>query len=746
MLAAAQAAKPAGAAPLPKMIDTDQQVQDTISQEEAAREQEKLEQQRKKELEAKDNEIRGLRHELELEQVARERATNEYELDKKIRQEEDKLKGERDKLEKDRAQLVQEKARQNNILQAEQMRHQAELDKATFKQQAEIAKSQAKATADIARQQAQQYIRTTDQARKQSDKYYADASAKLKKQAPAISPALQSQLDGAINSLNTFKKVHQKQLAIPSPGTPPQIKMAHIKWASPTLPGTQTPPNTTPQPQASPSPTPSSTATQTKASPTPTNVPSGDMLEAMREREANIRQSRELAQNGMYFGQGAYDASRAQAQYMNRLYEQRKAGVLSEQEYKQKLNAAEANYGANQGYSYRTGNKVDLAKDKSYRNEYRVVHGLNPWAKGEAESAFLRDAERTKRQEEQEARENNMGFGEMALSMITDPFVGFRNGVERWGANKRNAEYFGADRSWFGDTTFADGTDPKMQAAYRESLQNHGYGDNPWADAGVVAGNAAMALLTPRLAGLGRVAATAPLKGAWWATKKMAPNFAGRAANFAGRAATSATRAVPGQVTSAATNTARYLNRPIGKKIPQPSGWAGNLGALGMWGAADYALSEAEDMQKGASYIPTPGAPPIMLKRADAFSGNFINKGYNWANNTGYYYHNPMTTTTGGKFVGYLNTIGSLLGLPNMVANPENEYMYARNPYSTSGLEMATNVYQGLNDDPRFAGYDGEISPVHGRMKKMVYASRTGDAATANNWNGNVPSAKMNGR
>lgn len=677
MLAAAQAAKPAGAAPLPKMIDTDQQVQDTISQEEAAREQEKLEQQRKKELEAKDNEIRGLRHELELEQVARERATNEYELDKKIRQEEDKLKGERDKLEKDRAQLVQEKARQNNILQAEQMRHQAELDKATFKQQAEIAKSQAKATADIARQQAQQYIRTTDQARKQSDKYYADASAKLKKQAPAISPALQSQLDGAINSLNTFKKVHQKQLAIPSPGTPPHIKMAHIKWASPTLPGTQTPPNTTPQPQASPSPTPSS---------------SEQAAAAMRDRDQKIRQSRELAQRGIFRGQGAYDTSKLQAAYLNELYDQRNNGYITDQQYNALKGNVESVYQTNRAGAMRRGDKRDIANDNSYRDT-RTVWGTNtdpnswlPW-ESRQESAFSRDATAFERFDKFQDYNNNAGWFHKGYDFVLGdilgtPVVDLHNSVTNWAANRRNAGYYGANRSWFGDTTFSD---PSMKDAYYSSLGQHGFSDNPWADLGATGLNAlSTGLMFTGVGRLGGIGASAAMRGL---------------------------------------------------------GIAGGIGA----GTAGHYLTGQQ--QKQASYIPTPGAPPVMLtKKADVATAHRVNIGFNRVNPVGHYYMNPVNNTSTGRLFQNVGDLATLLGFPSPTFRARKEHLYNKPWYKTNGLELATNVYQGTGDDARYSGYHKDISPVHRSMTRMVYGNRTGDTQTANgNWNGSVPAAKMNG-
>lgn len=550
MAAAAQAAKPAGGIPLPKTIEEESPAEGALSAEQQQREQEKLEQQRRKEIEAKENEIRGLQHELDLERVERQKMTNRHELDMQVRQEEARLKAEKDKLEKERFQLVQEKARQDNLFKAEEMKHQATLDKATYKQEAEIAKAQAKSTADLAKQQAQSLIATNDKARKASDKYYADASARLTKEHPSISPALQSQLDGAIASLNRFRKVHNKQTAIPKPGTPPDFtKLAMVKWAE--------------------------LDSNMLAAILAGADGAGDSvdLSSMSEDEAR----------GVVEGGSAYDAIRAAAHFANLASEyQHKGDTAGARYYTNMSNNAKRVARINYNQSTDEGDK---ALYESYLDTKSTINGLASHKDYHTEeSQFDRDSNAYKDSIAQQ--EYNAKGGPSWLDYLYDYTLGAiysdaYNGVTNAAAGYRNASRFGANRFW--NTTFDD---PALADAYYRSIAEQGYSDSVSMDAALAAGGVIGGALSVTgggraiaglgkmglraagnrlLAGAGRGAATAAARrGATQAGAAAARGAAGSAAESAagaaGRAVANSTddvaRAAGKGVTNGATGTA----------------------------------------------------------------------------------------------------------------------------------------------------------------------------------------------
>lgn len=491
MAAAAQAAKPAGGIPLPKEVEAeDSPAEGALSEEKAQMEQEKLEQQRRKELDAKENEIRGLQHELNLERVEREKMHNQHELDMRIRQEEAKLKADRDKLEKDRFQLVQEKARQDNLFKAEEMRHQATLDKATFKQEAELAKQQAQATADLAKQQAQSLIATNDKARQASDKYYADAKAKLGQEHPAISPALQNQLDGAISSLNRFKQVHKKQMAIPKPGTPPDfLKVAMFGPKSP------------------------------------------EQLARLQEQAANERArrenesyQRELADSGVHNTSGAYDTQRVAARYGNLAAKAKDDGNRYLQDRYTRMQGEAADQ-AKQNYERAT--KQDKALYDSYLDTRSRWNGFNTHRDFiTQESQYDRDANAYSNYKADAERANRPWYskalpvaGDMIGSIIGDPY----NAISDAAASHRNAKRFGANRFW--NTTFDD---ESMRKAYEQSIKDMNYSDSVSMDATNALLNTALSAVTARSLG-----AAAPIV---FGAKKILPWTLKRALKAAGGA------------------------------------------------------------------------------------------------------------------------------------------------------------------------------------------------------------------
>lgn len=440
MAAAAQAAKPSGGIPLPKPVeDKDDPAAEAVSAEQQQMEQEKLEQQRRKELDAKENEIRGLKHELELERVEREKATNNHELDMRIRQEQDKLKSERDKLEKDRLQLIQEKARQDNMHKAEEMKHQADLDKATYKHEAEIAKQEAKATADLAKQQAQSYIATTDKSRAAADKYYSDAKARIANETkPSISPALQNQLDGAIASLNRFRKVHQKQVAIPKPGTPPLQKFAMVKWSY----------------------------TEEEI------AENARINEIRRQRYDKEQAQRMLREQGIRYNSESTDVARAAAHLNNHGF-----GAVA--------NTAMAAARGLHNAEVANGNKRAIANWNSYMDTRSRWNGFNSHKDLiTSESQFDRDRNATanaKKEKEYSDRSWWRKAPAFAADMLGDIYGNVHNAVSDAAANSRNAGYYGANRFW--NTTFKDNS---LASDYYRSLQQNNYGDSVMGDIGNV--------------------------------------------------------------------------------------------------------------------------------------------------------------------------------------------------------------------------------------------------------------------
>ena len=460
MAAAAQAAKPAGGIPLPKTIEEESPAEGALSAEQQQREQEKLEQQRRKEIEAKENEIRGLQHELDLERVERQKMTNRHELDMQVRQEEARLKAEKDKLEKERFQLVQEKARQDNLFKAEEMKHQATLDKATYKQEAEIAKAQAKSTADLAKQQAQSLIATNDKARKASDKYYADASARLTKEHPSISPALQSQLDGAIASLNRFRKVHSKQTAIPKPGTPPDFtKLATmVKWAEYDIDQLQ-------------------------------SILGGAYDDA--ESDYPDEPMDDDTARGVVEGGSAYDSIRAAAYYTNLAARYSHSGDTENANYYKDM-AEKAKRIAKYNYDNST-DKGDRALYEGYLDTKSTINGFASHKDYHTEeSQFDRDAGAFK--DELARKKYEASGGPSWYNYLYDWTLGAiysdaYNGITDAAAGYRNAERYGANRFW--NTTFDD---PELADEYYRSIAEQGYSDSATMDylgaAGGVVGGA----------------------------------------------------------------------------------------------------------------------------------------------------------------------------------------------------------------------------------------------------------------
>lgn len=88
----------------------------------------------------------------------------------------------------------------------EQAQHQAQLDKDVSAHDVQIAQNKADSLMDIAQQTTDMYIKQTQQARSDADKYFAGQQQQFNDAHPAISPALQSRLDGAMKSVGRVGK------------------------------------------------------------------------------------------------------------------------------------------------------------------------------------------------------------------------------------------------------------------------------------------------------------------------------------------------------------------------------------------------------------------------------------------------------------------------------------------------------------------------------------------------------------
>ena len=770
MAAAAQTAKPSGGIPLPKTIE-ESPAEGALSAEQQQREQEKLEQQRRKEIEAKENEIRGLQHELDLERVERQKMTNRHELDMQVRQEEARLKAEKDKLEKERFQLVQEKARQDNLFKAEEMKHQATLDKATYKQEAEIAKAQAKSTADLAKQQAQSLIATNDKARKASDKYYADASARLTKEHPSISPALQSQLDGAIASLNRFRKVHNKQTAIPKPGTPPDFtKLAMVKWAEYDIDHLQA-------------------ILGGAYDDTESDYPS----EPMDEDTAR----------GVVEGGSAYDAIRAAAYYTNLAAQYSHSGDTDNANYYTDM-AAQAKRIAKYNYDNST-DKGDRALYEGYLDTKSTINGFASHKDYHTEeSQFDRDAgafkdELTRKKYEAEGGPSwyNYLYDWTLGAIYSDAY----NGITDAAAGYRNAERYGANRFW--NTTFDN---PELADEYYRSIAEQGYSDSATMDyLGAAAGVAGGALSVLPAAGavgnIGKLGLRGGLK-TLMAGGKAGVTAAGRHAagkgvggavgngvNAAARGAGNASKGVNAATTAGsaaskvdnAADAARATNKATGaadeatnaargaaaQDVQAATGNAANAGGPSKWDRTkDFFKWKSFNPNKGlrsASWrfikntAKTPLHPAVYYPGATGLSIYHANQPYEVSEDAPKadqgmleddYIAPSVMNKSGSVLLPIPGAVPSMFKRSNMVAQLANDYYDGRSiqnaqmykdPYSPAGRLLAgaikgitggyINPYQQVS---RFDMYLNPRYPVSGANLMQRVVHDTGQTASSN--------------
>ena len=204
--ASAQLAKPPGAPPLPKAItpeeapaqgdDSTRMAELQFKMEQA---QKKLEDKNEKEKITLRGEVERLRQQLEFQKQQQQLEAQQRKNLDAVRQREEELR-----------RAEQDIMRQQAMAEAQIAKRQAESEAA-------LAQERADATAALAEQEAKRYIKTTDEARRSADKYYATQKAKLDKRedelrtkANAPSAILQDRMAALNNRVKNMTRIRSK--------------------------------------------------------------------------------------------------------------------------------------------------------------------------------------------------------------------------------------------------------------------------------------------------------------------------------------------------------------------------------------------------------------------------------------------------------------------------------------------------------------------------------------------------------
>lgn len=210
MMNAAKIATPAGASALPPPIQQAETPGDVVSAEQQAAEAEKLEQQRRRELDKKDQEIHKLQGEIQQAKLDNEREKIRAEQkEREMQMQADLQKREQAYLTRMRQEQKALDQKQNNFAISE-AKHKAQLEKDTAAEQVKLEQAKSKALMDIARQESDRYIKTTEDARRTADAYFDQQKKELEAARSAVSPALMSQMQGAVKSIQGLAKLRQK--------------------------------------------------------------------------------------------------------------------------------------------------------------------------------------------------------------------------------------------------------------------------------------------------------------------------------------------------------------------------------------------------------------------------------------------------------------------------------------------------------------------------------------------------------
>lgn len=210
MMNAAKIATPAGASALPPPIQQAETPGDVVSAEQQAAEAEKLEQQRRSELDKKDQEIHKLQGEIQQAKLDNEREKIRAEQkEREMQMQADLQKREQAYLSRMRQEQKALDQKQNNFAVSE-AKHKAQLEKDTASEQVKLEQAKSKALMDIAKQESDRYIKTTEDAKRTADAYFDQQKKELEAARSAVSPALMSQMQGAVKSIQGLAKLRQK--------------------------------------------------------------------------------------------------------------------------------------------------------------------------------------------------------------------------------------------------------------------------------------------------------------------------------------------------------------------------------------------------------------------------------------------------------------------------------------------------------------------------------------------------------
>lgn len=210
MMNAAKIATPAGASALPPPIQQAETPGDVVSAEQQAAEAEKLEQQRRSELDKKDQEIHKLQGEIQQAKLDNEREKIRAEQkEREMQMQADLQKREQAYLSRMRQEQKALDQKQNNFAVSE-AKHKAQLEKDTAAEQVKLEQAKSKALMDIAKQESDRYIKTTEDAKRTADAYFDQQKKELEAARSAVSPALMSQMQGAVKSVQGLAKLRQK--------------------------------------------------------------------------------------------------------------------------------------------------------------------------------------------------------------------------------------------------------------------------------------------------------------------------------------------------------------------------------------------------------------------------------------------------------------------------------------------------------------------------------------------------------
>lgn len=210
MMNAAKIATPAGASALPPPIQQAETPGDVVSAEQQAAEAEKLEQQRRSELDKKDQEIHKLQGEIQQAKLDNEREKIRAEQkEREMQMQADLQKREQAYLTRMRQEQKALDQKQNNFAIIE-AKHKAQLEKDTAAEQVKLEQAKSRALMDIAKQESDRYIKTTEDAKRTADAYFDQQKKELEAARSAVSPALMSQMQGAVKSIQGLAKLRQK--------------------------------------------------------------------------------------------------------------------------------------------------------------------------------------------------------------------------------------------------------------------------------------------------------------------------------------------------------------------------------------------------------------------------------------------------------------------------------------------------------------------------------------------------------